>query len=455
MRRAVLVLLAGLVAGPVWAEEPTSPRPWRYLLAERPARGAGGQTRQGRGETLVTLVDASGDLVLVSGSGSLQVTCDNCGGASPFEDNDAFTFNTSSVSTVGFVVDDTGTNSIAENSAGAPRMSPSRIPLFALTTDTGTRATFTGTSLNINCTGGCGGAASFNDNAAFTFGTTAVNVGAGVLDDATPNAATENSAAAFRISANRMQLAQIGDGAGNERRANVNASNALLVAQTGELPAGTQNIGDVDVASLPSVTIGTFPDNEPFNVAQFGGSAVVTGTGAGGAGIPRVTVSNDSSVIVGTFPDNEPFNLAQWLGSTAPTVGQKTMANSVPVVLPSDQAAIPVSQSGTWTVQPGNTANTTPWLVREMRNATSALTNVAASASNVTCLASNASRRKVVLYNDSTSHVFVKFGATASATSFTYRLEGGMHLEEDTYTGIIDCIWGSATGNARVTEITQ
>jgi hypothetical protein len=32
------------------------------------------------------------------------------------------------------------------------------------------------------------------------------------------------------------------------------------------------------------------------NVAQFGGSAVVTGTGAGGAGIPRVTVSSDSTV---------------------------------------------------------------------------------------------------------------------------------------------------------------
>lgn len=70
------------------------------------------------------------------------------------------------------------------------------------------------------------------------------------------------------------------------------------------------------------------------------------------------------------------------------TLGQKTMANSTPVVLASDQASIPVTgsgnftvtqatasnlnatvtgtvastQSGTWTVQPGNTPNTTPWL---------------------------------------------------------------------------------------------
>lgn len=42
--------------------------------------------------------------------------------------------------------------------------------------------------------------------------------------------------------------------------------------------------------------------------------------------------------------------------------GQATSANSAPVVIASDQSAVPASQSGTWTVQPGNTANTTPWL---------------------------------------------------------------------------------------------
>lgn len=63
---------------------------------------------------------------------------------------------------------------------------------------------------------------------------------------------------------------------------------------------------------------------------------------------------------------------------------QTTMANAKPVVIASDQSAVPVSgtvtatgpltdaqlrasavpvsQSGTWTVQPGNTPNTTPWL---------------------------------------------------------------------------------------------
>lgn len=51
------------------------------------------------------------------------------------------------------------------------------------------------------------------------------------------------------------------------------------------------------------------------------------------------------------------------------TQGQKTMAASTPVVLASDQTGFPVTQSGTWTVQPGNTANTTPWLI-ESRSST-------------------------------------------------------------------------------------
>jgi hypothetical protein len=67
---------------------------------------------------------------------------------------------------------------------------------------------------------------------------------------------------------------------------------------TQDIATDTSGELQVDVLTLPSVTIGSFPDNEPFNVAQFGGSAVATGTGTGGAGIPRVTVSNDSAVRV-------------------------------------------------------------------------------------------------------------------------------------------------------------
>lgn len=62
---------------------------------------------------------------------------------------------------------------------------------------------------------------------------------------------------------------------------------------------------------------------------------------------------------VGTFTPSgtQNVNVTQW-GSAATTLGQKVMASSVPVVLASDQAAIPVSQSGTWNVGTVTTVTT-------------------------------------------------------------------------------------------------
>ena len=65
------------------------------------------------------------------------------------------------------------------------------------------------------------------------------------------------------------------------------ASDQSALAVTGTFWQATQPISG-------TVTVGTFPDNEPINIAQVGGSAVVTGTGAAGAGVPRVTVSLDA-----------------------------------------------------------------------------------------------------------------------------------------------------------------
>lgn len=89
---------------------------------------------------------------------------------------------------------------------------------------------------------------------------------------------------------------------------------------------------------------------------------------------------------------------------------------------------------------------------------TATLSNVAASASSVTVLALNTSRKGCVVVNDSTVGVYLKFGSAASATSYSYRLEAKQTLELPNgnvlYDGIITGIWDSATGNARVTELT-
>jgi hypothetical protein len=223
---------------------------------------------------------------------------------------------------------------------------------------------------------------------------------AAVFDDVTPTAITENNFGYVRMSANRNQYTTIRDAAGNERGVNVSAGNALLVdasatTQPVSIAAavtvqqstaanllctasqgGTWNITNISgTVSLPTgaATSANQPTNAALgstttgqtghlalgavttaapsyttaqsnalsldtsgnlriigtvtatqsgtwvsNITQFGGTNISTGVGAGGAGIPRVTVSNDSNILA--------------------------------------------TQSGTWTVQPGNTANTTPWL---------------------------------------------------------------------------------------------
>lgn len=84
------------------------------------------------------------------------------------------------------------------------------------------------------------------------------------------------------------------------------------------------------------------------------------------------------------------------------------------------------------------------------------LTNVASSATSVTLLQANEFRRAIVIYNDSTQVLYVKFGATASSTSFTFPMPAAALYESqpgEMYTGRIDGIWASANGNARITEI--
>lgn len=90
------------------------------------------------------------------------------------------------------------------------------------------------------------------------------------------------------------------------------------------------------------------------------------------------------------------------------------------------------------------------------RSATSAVTSVSGSTSNVTLLASNANRLGASIYNDSTRDLYLKLGATSSTTSFTTVVpRKGLYEVPFGYTGIIDGIWDTGvSGAARVTENT-
>jgi hypothetical protein len=87
---------------------------------------------------------------------------------------------------------------------------------------------------------------------------------------------------------------------------------------------------------------------------------------------------------------------------------------------------------------------------------TSTITSVAASTSSTTILASNTARRNFYVYNDSTATMYLAFAATASTTSYTFQLapQQGYTLDSILYNGALSAVWSSATGNARITELT-
>ena len=81
---------------------------------------------------------------------------------------------------------------------------------------------------------------------------------------------------------------------------------------------------------------------------------------------------------------------------------------------------------------------------------------VAASATAVTLKAANPGRKGLVVYNDSAVTLYVGYGLTTTTTDFTYKVLGGgtYEMPEPIFNGLVQGIWDSASGNARVTEIT-
>lgn len=91
-------------------------------------------------------------------------------------------------------------------------------------------------------------------------------------------------------------------------------------------------------------------------------------------------------------------------------------------------------------------------------SATAALSSVGAStgAGGVQLLASNANRKGMYVFNESTAVLYLAFAGSASASAYTVQVAANGFFEMPTspiYTGAIFGIWSAANGNARVTEM--
>jgi len=236
----------------------------------------------------------------------------------------------------------------------------------------------------------------------------------------------------------------------------------LQVDVVGALPAGNNNIGDVDIASMPNVTL-----NEPVTVDGTITASNLTGNVAHDSpdsGNPVKIGGVASSAFPAEVADGDRANL--WLNSRGAAMVSGGFVGGSDGIIGSvglhadDGQPYPVGTTGyvynglTWDRQRGDTLGM--HVSRSATAATATLSNVNDTNVSTTLLSSNTSRKGATIHNDSTAILYVKFGTTASATSYTVKLVADAYYEVPFgYTGRIDGIWASdASGAARITEMT-
>lgn len=234
---------------------------------------------------------------------------------------------------------------------------------------------------------------------------------------------------------------------------------------TNALPAGNNVIGHVitDTGSTTAVTgtVTVTATNLSTNIAQVNGATVNVGTGAASTGTQRVTTSTDSTIgtvttvsaitAVGTIT---PGTAASSLGKAEDAAHTSGDVGVFALGVRNDAGATAGSNTNGDYTQLSTDANGRTIITS--KTATATLSNVAGSATSVTLIASNTDRLGATIVNDSSVNLYVKFGSTASATSYTVKMVASAYYEVPYgYTGIITGIWDSATGNARVMESTS
>ena len=231
------------------------------------------------------------------------------------------------------------------------------------------------------------------DNAIFTDGTTRVVPVGYILDEVAGISLAENDVAAARIDSKRAVVNVIEDATTRGQRLAVSATGAAKVDGSAvtqpisvsslPLPTGAATESTLSGINAKMSALGqtTMSASMPVTIASNQPALPITDN----SGSLTVDSTQLPAALVGARLD---INAGAWLGSTAPTVGSKTSANSIPVVIASDQGAVAVSA------------------------ASLPLPSGAATSSNQTTLGSQTSK-----INDGTNTAAVKAASTAAVAT--------------------------------------
>jgi hypothetical protein len=154
---------------------------------------------------------------------------------------------------------------------------------------------------------------------------------------------------------------------------NVTAGTVDLVLQSAVAATGNGNAMGVGGLSGIAVQVaGTFSATVTFEATVDGTNWVSLALfpSTGGTGVTSATTAGTWTGSVTGFDQFR--GRVTWTSGTSVTVTAKATRAALG---PGAAATAAVTQSGTWTVQPGNTANTTPWLVTPTASAAGGATS--------------------------------------------------------------------------------
>ena len=224
--------------------------------------------------------------------------------------------------------------------------------------------------------------------------------------------------------------------------AQVNPPDATVLAD--DLVAGTHYpIVKLDLggAGSSAPVVASVPINDGGNSVTVDGTVAVSGT---------VPVSVAAVVHV---DDNASSLTVDGTVAVSAVAGTVTIAGAV---TNAGTFAVQATQAGTWTVQPGNTPNTTPWLVSTKTDlAPSAPTAASVGVASAQAVAANASRKGLYLVNTSNATISIGLGSAAVLNSgITLFPRQAFWMDEYCLdTGAVNAIASAAASNLAIQEV--
>jgi hypothetical protein len=235
----------------------------------------------------------------------------------------------------------------------------------------------------------------------------------------------------------------------------------MIAAIGGSVPAaGTYlDTSNTSQSKIGSLTISGLTVGNNFSNSSYSGLLVASGVSnslALGPVASNAVIVDTSGRMVGTsgfLPGGAgAYGTAGiYSGSAAPTLNA---ANGSLYMRYDGSGSTLLYQNTSGASSSGNTW--VPFVGGVMAGGTGTITSVGASVTSVVLHAASAARLGIIITNDSSANLYVAFAASATTSAYSVKLGPGAIYESDAalYTGVITGIWDSATGNARITEVT-